>query len=107
MQTVSCETKINASNNHEYYLVDVIAQILKYMKDQLIESHLKQRGVTLEATDFYWLITVPGIWSNNGKKIMQEAGSKVILVRCICTILPTWSYVCLICDFAFINLATN
>jgi len=68
--------------------VDVIAQILKYLKIELIEyhlkpskhpleKHLKRGGHPLEATDFDWVITVPAIWRARGKQMMREAGYKV------------------------------
>ena len=57
--------------------MDVIAQILKYLKIELIENHLKHGGVPLEATDFDWVITVPAIWRARGKQMMREAGYKV------------------------------
>ena len=36
LQDVSREMKVEAQNGKEYYLVDVIAQILKYLKFELI-----------------------------------------------------------------------
>ena len=69
--------KIKAKNGKEYYLVDVIAQILKYLKIELIYNHLQHCGRNLEATNFYWVITVPAIWKARGKQMMREAGYKV------------------------------
>ena len=69
---------IKAKNGTEYYLVDVIAHILKYLKIELIK-HLKRSGHPLEATDLDWVITVPAIWKARGKQMMREAGYKVIL----------------------------
>ena len=71
--------KIKAKNGKEYYLVDVIAQILKYLKIELIETELRRGGHNLEATDFDWVITVPAIWRARGKQMMREAGYKVTL----------------------------
>ena len=70
------ELKIKAKNEKEYYLVDVIAQVLKYMKNELIEK-LKYAGLHMKATDFDWVITVPAIWKGSGEQIMREAGYKV------------------------------
>ena len=69
--------KIKASNGTEYYLVDMIAQILKYLKIELIENHLQHGWHNLKATDFDWVITVPAIWRARGKQMMREAGYKV------------------------------
>ena len=75
-QSVNRDVKIKASNGKQYYLVDVIAHILKYLKSELI-SQLRHGGYALEATDFDWVITVPAIWRARGKQMMREAGYKV------------------------------
>ena len=62
--------------------MDVIAQVLKYLKIELIENHLQRGGHCLEATDFDWVITVPAIWRARGKQMMREAGYKVISYVC-------------------------
>ena len=67
---------MKASNGKEYYLVEVIAHILKYLKDELIRI-LKLSNLNLTANDFDWVITVPAIWRAKGKQMMREAGYKV------------------------------
>ena len=57
--------------------MDVTAQILKYLKVELINNHLQRGGHSLEATNFDWVITVPAIWRARGKQMMREAGYKV------------------------------
>ena len=76
LQNVNREMTIKAKNGKEYFLVDVIAQILKYLKVELI-NYLQRVGCNLEATDFDWVITVPAIWRARGKQMMREAGYKV------------------------------
>ena len=71
------QMRIKAKNGKEYYLVNMIAQILKYLKVELIENHLQREGHPLEATDFDWVITVPAIWRARGKQMMREAAYKV------------------------------
>ena len=73
------ERKVQAKNGKNYYLVEVIAHILKYLKDELIKK-LKKAEYALEATDFDWVITVPAIWRNRGKQMMREAGYKVNII---------------------------
>ena len=82
MQNVNREMTVKASNGTEYYLVDVIAQILKHMKTELINS-LQHAGHPHEATDFDWVITVPAIWKARGKQMMREAGYKVTVLTFI------------------------
>ena len=76
MQTINREMKVKARNGKEYYLVEVIAHILKYLKDELIKK-MKRADWGLSATDFDWVITVPAIWRARGKQMMREAGYKV------------------------------
>lgn len=80
LQEVNRQMKIKAKNGKEYYLVDVIAQILKYLKIELIENNLQRAGHPLKATDFDWVITVPAIWRARGKQMMRQAGYMVTLV---------------------------
>ena len=70
--------KVKARNGKEYYVVEIIAHILKFLKDELIRV-LQSSGVAVEATDFDWVITVPAIWKSKGKQMMREAGYKVSL----------------------------
>ena len=70
--------KIKGKNGKEYYVIDVVAQILKYLKTELI-NHLQRSEHPLEATEFDWVITVPSIWGTRGKQMLREAGYKVSL----------------------------
>ena len=76
VQSIDREKKVKAKNGKVYYLVEVIAHILKYLKELLIRK-LNASGMKLEATDFDWVITVPAIWRARGKQMMREAGYKV------------------------------
>ncbi len=67
---------VPAANGENYYLVDVIAQILKHLKGELLKS-LTMAGHPLKVTDFDWVVTVPAIWKARGKQMMREAGYKV------------------------------
>ena len=69
--------QVCAANGKQFYLVDVIAQILKYLKTTLIEEHLQPSGHTFQASNFDWVITVPAIWRVKGRQLMREAGYKV------------------------------
>ena len=68
---------IKANNGVEYYLMDVLAQVLKYLKNELIVNTLQRAGYNLEATDFDWVIAVPATWGDRGKQMMRQAGHKV------------------------------
>ena len=64
---------ISDSSNKEWYLIEVIAFIIKYLKDELFK-HLSMAGNSMSASDFDWVITVPAIWQARGKQMMREAG---------------------------------
>ena len=76
MQAINRETLIESFSGEKYYLVEVIAFILQYLKDQLID-HLSRTVTPLGTTDFYWVITVPAIWDARGKRMMREAAYMV------------------------------
>ena len=69
---------IKASNGKEFYLVEVIAFVLKYLREKLEKHTLRDSELT--AADFDWVITVPAIWRSRGKRMMREAAYQVILL---------------------------
>lgn len=74
MQNVSRKYIVKAANGVDFYLVDVFAHILNWMKEKLLEQEAR---LGLRATDFDWVITVPAAWRACGKQMMREAGYKV------------------------------
>ena len=68
---------MESSTGQKFYLLEIIALILKYLKDSLIE-HLSLGFKRLKTTDFDWVITVPAIWDARGKRMMREAAYLVI-----------------------------
>ena len=75
-------TPISPINSSEqYYLLDVIAFILKYLKDQLYEA-LTRGGYDMSRVQFDWVVTVPAIWDIRGKQMMREAAYKVTRWPC-------------------------
>ena len=72
----------------EFYIVEVIALILKYIKDQLLNLEEVCKGLTgaLEASDFSWVVTVPAMWKARGKDMMRQAAYLVTnILYCILT----------------------
>lgn len=68
--------KIRSDNTAEsdWYLIEVIAYIIRYLKDTLM-GHLLRNGSSISvASHFDWVITVPAIWQARGKAMMREAG---------------------------------
>ena len=63
-----------------YYLVEVIAFILKYWKSSLLDD-LRHIASPLQSTDFDWIITVPAIWKARAKRLMREAAYMVIDIK--------------------------
>jgi len=79
---VSRQTPVSPINSSEqYYLVDVVAFILKYLKDQLYEALGKILDMS-QTIQFDWVVTVPAIWDIRGKQMMREAAYKVIFSCC-------------------------
>ena len=69
--------KVSAMNGQDFYLVDVIGHILRYLKEEFLFRHLQRGGHSFQTSDFEWVITVPAIWKVRGKQLMREAGYKV------------------------------
>ena len=79
LQDVSRNTPVTPINsNDQYYLVDVVAFILKYLKDQLYEA-LGRANLDMSQVQFDWVVTVPAIWDVRGKQMMREAAYKVTI----------------------------
>lgn len=64
------------NSDEEYYLVDVVAFILKYLRDKLYDC-LGVSGIDMSKVQFDWVVTVPAIWDACGKQMMREAAYKV------------------------------
>ncbi len=58
------------------YIVEVIAVILKYLKEELVK-HLANEPFAPSPEDFIWVITIPAIWKPRGKRLMREAAYMV------------------------------
>ncbi|XP_011402427.1 PREDICTED: heat shock 70 kDa protein 12A-like [Amphimedon queenslandica] len=71
-ENVDRQTLVESFSGEKFYLIEVIAFILQYLKDQLID-HLSRSAIPLKTTDFDWVITVPAIWDARGKGMMREA----------------------------------
>lgn len=75
--------QVSAFKGANYYIVEVIAFVLKHLKSKFEEelemSHMQDEGQTriLKASDFTWVITVPAIWDDKGKQMMREAAYTV------------------------------
>ena len=97
-QDIHRDTEISDVNKKTFFLRDVIALFIKYLKDQFEETlemnkiddlpdsdvedptdHTSDSDTdaVLKATDFHWVITVPAIWSASGKQMMREAAYQV------------------------------
>ena len=74
---------MKSKHQHQFFIVEVIAMILKYLKDKLLNLEELARGLTgaLEASDFYWVITVPAMWKARGKQMMREAAYMVCIIN--------------------------
>ena len=76
MQNVNRNMIVKSSDGREFYLVEVIAFVLKHLK-YCLEQHLSRKQPSLKSADFDWVITVPAIWRARGKQMMREAAYKV------------------------------
>ena len=75
-QELNRETVVQSFSGDKYYLVEVIAFILKYLKDTL-EKRLARTVYPLGAMDFHWVIAVPNVWKTRGTCLFREAACMV------------------------------
>ena len=67
---------MRAQDGSQWYLIEVIAFMIRHAKDWL-EDHLSRSPTPLKTTDFNWVITVPAIWQARGRGMMREAAYMV------------------------------
>ena len=67
-------TTVTSFTGGSYYLIEVIAFIIKHLKEKLLVDQLKE---VYKSTDFDWVITVPAIWKARAKRMMREAAYMV------------------------------
>ena len=65
-----------------FFLRDVIALFLQYLKNEF-ERCFEMLNISVRATNFHWVITVPAIWNASGKQMMREAAYQVKTLQCI------------------------
>ena len=76
IQRICRDTKIPDTTGKMFFLRDVIALFLQYLKNEF-ERCFKMLNIPVQATDFHWVITVPAIWNASGKQMMREAAYQV------------------------------
>ena len=76
VKSVDRTTTIKSFGGNDYFLVEVIAFILKHLKDLLL-AHLSDGVRQMKSTHFDWVITVPAIWKARAKRMMREAAYMV------------------------------
>ena len=57
----------------EYYLIEVIAIILRKIKEKL-GDFFKNRQGDHKIEDFHWALTIPALWGLRAREMMREAG---------------------------------
>lgn len=77
MKLYKNETRIKANNNDKIELdIDlVISKILLKIKEIALKE-IRSLRPTIEESNIAWRVTVPAIWSNKSKDIMQKASVK-------------------------------
>ena len=80
--------KITAFAHKDFYLLEVIALVLQYLRTRF-EKYLSKKEDArryLKAKDFSWVITVPAIWKHRGKQLMREAAYRVSMHTMDCSV---------------------
>ena len=78
LQNLTINTTIEGEDGEKYYLCEVIAFILRAIKER-VQKEFKNWGREYEIHKFEWVITVPAIWSIQARDMMREAAYLVRL----------------------------
>ena len=57
--------------------MEVVAFVLKHLKEVLIHRLTAQLGHAINLADIHWALTVPAIWTHKEKQLMREAACLV------------------------------
>lgn len=78
---ITLSTTITGEDGEEYYLSEVIAFILRAIKER-VQKEFKNWGPDFEIYKFEWVITVPAIWSIQARSrdMMRQAAYLVSLL---------------------------
>jgi ankyrin len=73
-ENIDRKTTVESLTDGKYYLVEVIAFIITYLKELLLKKlPCSEENYEYKSTDFDWVITVPAIWKARAKRMMREA----------------------------------
>lgn len=67
-------------NGIQLPLVYIVRLVLGYMKDQILKRLNHSDLTTIGVSDIHWVLTVPAIWSEFGKKFMRTAACRAGLI---------------------------
>eukprot|EP00803_Ostreobium_quekettii_P011636 evm.model.scf_225.2 EVM.evm.TU.scf_225.2 scf_225:108068-110896(+) len=68
----SQDPSVEALNGKSLRLSEVLAKALEYVKKDVVRK-LNGNGLTVQATDIVWVITVPAIWNDWARQMMRAA----------------------------------
>ncbi len=77
---MSHDTAVLGSDGNNYYVIEVIALILKNVRQKLV-TYFAKRGNKYSIEQFHWVLTIPALWGERARDMMREAA---YLVSCIC-----------------------
>lgn len=76
MQKLNRKTLIQDDKGRECLAVTVFSMSIKYFKDKLL-GNLDRCQSLCGTDDIRWVLTVPAIWGEQAKQMMQESANQV------------------------------
>ncbi|KAL3881573.1 hypothetical protein ACJMK2_027996 [Sinanodonta woodiana] len=74
-QNLSRDIELLDATGKKMHAIDVFSMCIRYLKDTAVEEAIA-RVEELKPSDFYWVLTVPAIWSDKSKQFMRESAEK-------------------------------
>ena len=86
LQKISRNSLVEADNGQEFFLVEVIAMMLKHLKDRMLTYEIRDQVDQVDPNNLTWVLTVPAIWEAEGKQMMREAAYLVSELPMLCSV---------------------
>ena len=77
-QSISIDDKLKAVNGKQMNAINIFTATIRYLKNEAMSSFNRNAAGIMES-DVRFVINIPSVWNDNGKKFMSEAALQVCI----------------------------
>ena len=66
----------DSTGKREIFAIKVLTHAIKYFRKSMLNT-IERKRLDVKETDIRWVLTVPAIWSDPAKQLMNEAAELV------------------------------